>query len=29
VVLLGVPTQNVTLLARLYWVDRIDPAEPC
>jgi hypothetical protein len=29
VVLLGVPPQNVTLLTRLYWVDRVDPTEPC
>jgi len=29
VVLLGVPPGNVSLLARLYWVDRVDPTEPC
>lgn len=29
VVLLGVPPRNVDLLARLYWVDRVDATEPC
>lgn len=29
VVLLGVPPQNVKLLARLYWVDRVDPRTSC
>lgn len=29
VVLLGVPAQNVTLLSRLYWVDRVEPVDPC
>lgn len=29
VVLLGVPARNVTLLSRLYWVDRVAPVDPC
>lgn len=29
VVLLGVPPQNIELLSRLYWVDRIEPVRPC
>lgn len=29
VVLLGAPPGNIDLLARLYWVDHVDPAQPC
>ena len=29
VVLLGVPAQNITLLSRLYWVNSVEPVDPC
>ena len=29
VLLLGVPPQNVDLLARLYWVNEVDPLDQC
>lgn len=29
VVLLDVPTENVTLLSRLYWIDRVDAEDRC